>query len=339
MSRATDALSQSDIDAMLKGAAPAEPALASRGSDAYLYDFRRPRRIPNERLHSLEAIYSRFGLSLQVLLTSRLREATDVAIASVEQALFSEYVFSLANPCAAFVFELGAGSEGQGVVDIGNDFAYHLVDRLFGGPGEGGDVSRALTTLERMVVKSIVDRALGLFAEAWKEHIPFQPVHSGFESAPEALSIAQRDEHVLVTNIEVKIGTFSGLLALCLPLVALERFLAESPSGAASSAGRRKESTEHRQLLEMVVRGSTLEVTARLPVFSLAMREVAQLSVNQILHTGLPVDAPVEVQIDGRPRFLGAPGRSRNSLGVRITDTFVDLSPAPLHAAPRGRLA
>ena len=340
MSRATDALSQSDIDAMLKGAAPAEPALASKGSDAYLYDFRRPRRIPNERLHSLEAIYSRFGLSLQVLLTSRLREATDVAIASVEQALFSEYVFSLANPCAAFVFELGGGSEGQGVVDIGNDFAYHLVDRLFGGPGEGGDVSRALTTLERMVVKSIVDRALGLFAEAWKEHIPFQPVHSGFESAPEALSIAQRDEHVLVTNIEVKIGAFSGLLALCLPLVALERFLAESPSrAAASAAGRRKESTEQRQLLETTVRGATLEVSARLPVFSLAMREVAQLSINQILHTGLPVDAPVEVQIDGRPRFLGAPGRSRNALGVRITDAFVDPPPAPLHAAPRGRLA
>jgi len=69
------------------------------------------------------------------------------------------------------------------------------------------------------------------------------------------------------------------------------------------------------------------------------MRDVAGLAVNQILHTGLSVDAPVEVQIDGRPRFLGAPGRSRHSFGVRITETFIDPPPQPLHAAPRGRLA
>ena len=340
MSRTTDALSQSDIDSLFTGAAPAVPEPIAASSDVYLYDFRRPRRIPNERLRALEAIYTRFAVSLQVLLTSRLRESTDVTIASVEQALFSEYVFSLANPCAAFVFDLGAGLDGQGVLDVGNDFAYHLVDRLFGGPGESGEVRRALTTLERMVVKSVVDRAFGLFAEVWKDHLPFQPVQSGFESVPEALQIAQRDDSVLVTNIEVRTGDFSGLLALCIPLVSLERFLAQAPSGFAPAvASHRKDNAEVRGLLESTVREARLELRARLPVFSLAMRDVAGLAVNQILHTGLSVDAPVEVQIDGRPRFLGAPGRSRHSFGVRITETFIDPPPQPLHAAPRGRLA
>lgn len=340
MSRTADALSQSDIDSLFKGAAPAAPAPVAASSDVYLYDFRRPRRIPNERLRSLEAIYTRFAVSLQVLLTSRLRESTEVTIASVEQALFSEYIFSLANPCAAFIFDLGAGLDGQGALDVGNDFAYHLVDRLFGGPGESGEVRRALTTLERMVVKSVVDRAFGLFAEVWKDHLPFQPVQSGFESVPEALQITQRDEPVLVTNIEVRTGEFSGLLALCIPLVSLERFLAQAPSGLAPAvASRRKDNADVRVLLESTVREARLEVRARLPVFSLAMRDVAGLAVNQIIHTGLTVDAPVEVLIDGRPRFLGAPGRSRHSLGVRITETFIDPPPQPLHAAPRGRLA
>ena len=55
---------------------------------------------------------------MQALLSSRLRLPTDVTFGSVEQATFGEFIMSLGNPCAAFVFDLGGGAEFQGVLDL-----------------------------------------------------------------------------------------------------------------------------------------------------------------------------------------------------------------------------
>ena len=73
---------------------------------------------------------------------------------------------SLASPCAAFVFDLGDGSGIQGVLDIGTDLAFRLIDRMFGGPGRATDTSRAPTALEQLVLKQVIDYALSSLGDA-----------------------------------------------------------------------------------------------------------------------------------------------------------------------------
>ncbi len=154
-----DVFSQKDIDSLLKGASPVVPS--DGPVEVIPYNFLRPPRIAKDRQALLNGIYQRIAVSLQALFSSRLRTAVDVVLSSVEQATFAEFIFSLATPCAAYVYELGDKVGGQAALDLGTDFSYYLLDRLFGGPGESQDIKRPLTLLERTVVRGDGGQGVG----------------------------------------------------------------------------------------------------------------------------------------------------------------------------------
>lgn len=330
-----DALSQKDIDSLLKGSAL--PEVPAAPVEIVPYNFLRPPRISRDRRATIEGIYSRFAVSLQSLLSSRLRVPCDVVVTSVEQATFGEYILALGNPCAAFVFDLAGG--GQGAMDVGTDLSFFLVDRMFGGPGEGSAAGRALTPLERLAVKGIADRALGFLAEAWQDHLALDPVPAGFESLPEALQVASKEDNVLVANLEVRASAFSGLLTICIPLLALEAFLQEKPA-AVRQVGRASpsERAADRAAIEQSVRIATLPVVARFPSFQLRTRDLAGLRAGQVIQTGLAMDAPLEVRVNGRLRFHGTPGQVRRAMGVCISEVLPPGIPETISRSRRARV-
>ena len=129
-----ESLTQREIDAILQKSTPV-PLAPVLTDDIVPYNFSRPPRVSKDRRATLESIHAHFALSMQALLSSMLRTPLDVLVGSVEQAMFSEFILSLGTPCASFVFALGDRMGGEGAIDLSTDFAFHLVDRLFGGPG------------------------------------------------------------------------------------------------------------------------------------------------------------------------------------------------------------
>ncbi len=332
-----DTFSQKDIDSLLKGATPAAaPELAV---EVIPYNFLRPPRIAKDRQALLNGIYQRIAVSLQSLFSSRLRTSVDVSLSSVEQATFAEFIFSLASPCAAFIYDLGDRIGGKGVVDLGTDLSYYLIDRLFGGPGEVADLKRPLTPLERTVVRGVSDKVWSLLQEAWADHLIFAPAYSGFEASPDALQIANREDNVLVANIDVRAGGFSGLITCCIPLVSLESFLQEKPTrhfhNVKSTPAEREQT---RRTIESALRSSQLELKARFPLFQLKARDVGRLEIGQVIHTGHPYDVPVELYVRGQRRFLGTLGQSRRYVGLRITQQLQNQRPEGTPRSSRGRL-
>src|SRR5262245_17409098 len=332
-----DTFSQKDIDSLLQGAQPADPP--EPAVEVIPYNFLRPPRIAKDRQALLNGIYQRVAVSLQALLSSRLRASVDVSLSSVEQATFAEFIFSLASPCAAYVHELGDKIGGQGVLDMGTDLSYYLIDRLFGGPGELQDLKRPLTALERSVVRGVADKVWSLVQEAWADHLAFVPNYTGFESSPDALQIANREDNVLVANIEVRTSAFSGLITMCVPLLSLESFLQEKPTRHfhnIRSTPAEREQTRH--TIEQSLRGSRLELRARFPLFQLKARDIGRLEVGQVIHTGHPYDVPVELHVRGQRRFLGTLGQSRRYVGLRITHQLHPQRPEGTPRSSRGRL-
>jgi flagellar motor switch protein FliM len=320
-------LSQKDIDSLLKGTPAFAMPVRTGGVEVVPYNFLRPPRISRDRRATIETIYSRFAVSVQQLLSSRLRVPTDVVVNSVEQATFGEFVLSLGNPCAAYIFDLGSSI--SGVMDLGTDLSFFLVDRMFGGPGDSDKpMNRALTPLERLAVKGLTDRALQFLGEVWQDYVAFLPVHVAFESVPEALQLASKEDNVLVANIDVKTAAFSGLMTICIPLLALETFLQEKP--AAVKQAHRPNSVEavaNRAQLERTLRFAKLPIAARFPVFRLRARDVATLKVGQVISTGFSTDTPLEVHVNGRVRFRGVPGQVKRSMGVRVTQSCTNDQP------------
>ncbi len=332
-----DVFSQKDIDSLLKGSSPS--GTMPGAIEVIPYNFLRPPRIAKDRQALLNGIYQRIAVSLQSMLSSRLRTSVDVTLSSVEQATFAEFIFSLATPCAAYVYQLGDRVGGQGVLDLGLEFSYYLIDRLFGGPGDAQDIKRGLTLLERGVVRGVSDKVWGIVAEAWADHLVFTPGYTGFESSPDALQVANREDNVLVANIEIRAGSFSGLMTMCIPLLTLEAFLQEKPtrhSHAIRASAVEREAT--RQLLEQTLRGARLELTARFPLFQLKARDVGRLEVGQVIHTGHPSDVPVELLVRGQRRLLGTLGQSRRYVGLRVTHFLNSQRSEGLPRIVRGRV-
>ncbi len=326
----SETLSQNEIDALLGGgvraSAEAVPAARSVSSDAQVYDFRRPHRISKEKLRALEAMYERFAKSLEGWLLGRVRGGVQLALQSVEQFSFGEFTLSLPTPCASYTFELQGSGGQQGVIDFGHEFAYFLVDRLFGGSSAPALPNRALTPIERMAVRTVADRVLALMQEVWQDYVALEPLLTGFESIPEILRIANREDPVLVANIDVTTAETRSLLLICLPFSVLERFFAGGNERRSSQLGTPAEQAQHREMAEHTLRGTRVVTAARLPDFRLSVRELMGLAAGSVLSTGLPRTEELDITIGGQRRFRGAPGRIGPSLAVRITD---GLAPAP----------
>ncbi len=333
-----DALSQKDVDSILKtGVSTTKPKRQST-AEAVPYNFRRPPLIHRDRQATLEAVYGRFALSVQALLSSRLRTACDVVVSSVEQATFAEFTFSLATPCAAFVFDLGGENQGSGVLDLGTDLAYYLVDRLFGGPGESADIQRPTTPLERLVIKGVTEKMLALLSEAWDEYLTIRPTGILFESSPEAMQAVNREDNVLVSNLEVRAGDFSGWLSICIPLLAMEDFLQEKPTRATSSKKAASEIQHNQAAIEHTLRSVTLPVTVRFPPFTLRARDLSALATGQTIHTNHALGDPLEVLVSGRRQFVGLVGQVRRHIGLEITQTIGEEVAREIVPALRGQI-
>jgi len=329
-------LTQQDIDQLLQGGGATAARPPGPSAEVVPYNFLRPPRISKDRRVALESIYSRFALSLQRMLSSHLRTSMDVSC-SVEQAPFSEYLLSIANPCAVFVFGLGAPGGAQGALDLSTALAFYIVDRVFGGPGEATRLERPLTPLERTVARGFAEKMLAGFREAWQDHLTLAPEITGFKSIPDTIGIASPEDNVLVAHLEVRSGQFSGVVAMCLPFLVLEGFPGEKPTNRGQGA-KVAANPLQRSFIESTIRSAEVDLSVRFPTLRLTAREVAGLRPGQVIQTTQPIDSPIELHINGSRRFLGVLGQYRRMLGIKITNPVSDPLAGTAPRGSRGRI-
>ncbi len=315
----SETLSQHDIDRLL-GGGPRQSPSAAVAMDVQVYDFRRPHRVSKERLRTLEAMYERLVKGLEGWLISRVRGQMEVRLQSVEQFSFGEFTLSLPMPCSSFIFDI-TGTGQKGVIDVGPEFSTYIIDRLFGGEGSGSALTRALTPIERMAVRSVADKVSGLLQEIWQDHVAMDLNITGFESSPEILQVVNREDPVLVANVEFTTGNVSSLLLICLPFSVLDKFFTSSGqqrSPLLTTSDQERVMT--RQRSESALRATKVPLTARLPDFQLSLRDIAGITEGTIIPTGISTDARVIVRAGTQERFIGHPGRVSGHLAVRILD-------------------
>jgi len=322
---ATETLSQQQIDALFKGGGPrpsGEDAPAGASSDVRIYDFHRPNLISKDRLRALEAKYGLLCKALESWLTARLRGAIELRLLGVEQFSFGEFTLSLPNPTSSFVFSVAESAGHQIVVDFGRSFSFFLVNRLLGS-NEGTEVpDRSLTVLERLVIRIAADQVATQLNEIWKSHVDLDLTFNRFESVPELLRTANKEDPVLVANIEVRANHLEGTMLLCVPFGVIEKFLTASGTQRVSvGRGTPRDRQTDRAAIESLVRRVTVDVAVRTPGFAIGLGDLARLVPGATLRTGLASSVGLTVRVEGTPRFMGQPGRSGRSLAIRITDT------------------
>ena len=311
---------------------PEAPVTGGTTSPVRVYDFRRPARLSKERKRSLEAIYGLLAKGLEGWFRGRVRDAITLDLESVEELTYGEFLSALPSPCASFIVDNRNRPGHQGVIDFGQELAFFLVDRLLGGSGQPALFERSLTPTERLLVRIAAERATAQLRDAWKDYVDMDLSISGFESIPEMLLIANREDPVLVSTLSVSTGDMSSPLTLCLPVATLEKFFLSTGSRKGPVA---QGNSEERRNVEGTLRTARIPVQARFASVPVTLKELAALRPGSVLKTGLPTDSQLFILVSGQKRFVGAPGKLGGRLAA-LVGSPVDAEPEDTIQPGRG---
>jgi len=321
-----EVLSQSEIDNLLAGIGK-EPEASAKAAevvekveqDVQGFDFRRPNRVSKNQLRILQAVHETFAELFGFYLASKLQTQVSITVSSVDQLFYSEYQLSIGSPTCLYVFNM-ENAEGRGVLELSPTLVFAIVERLLGGGGaEPNRKLRAVTEIEKSLVKASVDKAFQDLQNAWKSISNLKFKYDRFESEADFLQIAPASEIVLVVSFDVQIANTKYLMNLCFPTFSLEDIIQRlnvqhvAPITSSGAEQRMKSETTLRNLST-----TELPVSVSLGKTTISLRDLIELQKGDVIILDSKRDTYLPVKIASRTKFYAKVGVHDGHQAVKI---------------------
>lgn len=320
----TEVLSQDEIDQLLNAissgdvdGAEAQPAASNK--NIKIYDFKRPDKFSKEQIRTVSIMHETFARLTTTALSAQLRSLVNVHVASVDQLTYEEFIRSIPTPTALAVINMDP-LKGSAILEIDPAVTYSIIDRQFGGPGEGSKVSRELSEIEQAVMEGIIVRILGNMREAWSQVIDLRPRLGQIETNPQFAQIVPPTEMVVLVTLETKVGEVEGMMNFCIPYLTIEPIVSKLSAQYWYSSVRRGATTENLNILKERLSAIQVPISAEVGRVELAMRDVVNLRPGHIIR--LPrvnLGDNMILKVGNRPKFNCQPGVVGNRVAVQIT--------------------
>lgn len=311
-------LTQEEIDALLTAVGDKKPGdITPSGKRVQVYDFKHPERISKDQMRTLRTIHDNFARLLATQLSTTLRTLIEVNLLSLDQAIFSEYSLSVKVPSALYMVDFSQ-IEGRGLLEISPSFLLYALDRLLGGFGDVSIEPRELTLVEQNVVLKIVNVAIAQLEEAWAQVQPLGAKVQGYESDPQFVQIARASDVLAVVHFEIHLRNVSFPMNIVFPYYLLDQILARVSAQLMLAQAARKPDEEERQSIKERIFAGKLPLRVVLAQTTLKVKDFIDLQPDDIIQVDMPADAPVEVFIGDRLKFLALPGKLKRKRAVRI---------------------
>jgi flagellar motor switch protein FliM len=326
----TEVLSQDEIDQLLTAisSGDVEPEEVHQPSDQRkikIYDFKRPDKFSKEQIRTVSIMHETFARLTTTSLSAQLRSLVQVHVASVDQLTYEEFIRSIPNPTTLAVINMDP-LKGSAILEIDPAITFSIIDRLFGGQGEGTKVTRDLTDIEQSVMEGIIVRVLGNMREAWSQVIDLRPRLGQIETNPQFAQIVPPTEMVVLVTLETKVGDVEGMMNFCIPYLTIEPIISKLSAQYWYSSVRRGTTTENLNILRERLSTIEVAVVAEIGAMDLTVRDVLSLRAGDVIrlqHTR--TRDPMIVKVGNRPKFLGKPGLVGNKLAVQIIKQLEDI--------------
>lgn len=326
----TEVLSQDEIDQLLtaisSGDAETEDTrqVAER-KNIRIWDFRRPDKFSKEQIRTVSFMHETFARLTTTSLAAQLRSMVHVHVASVDQLTYEEFLRSIPSPTALAVINMDPLT-GSAILEIDPAITFTIIDRLFGGPGEGAKINRELSEIERAVMESIIVRILGNMREAWSQVIDLRPRLGQIETNPQFVQIVPPTEMVVLVTLETKVEEVEGMMNFCIPYLTIEPIISKLSAQYWYSSVRRGATTENLNVLRERLAGIDVPLVAEIGNISLSMKEVMSLQPGNVIRlSGTRVGDPMIMKLGNRPKFECRPGVVGKKLSVQITRKIEDI--------------
>lgn len=290
-----------------------------------IYDFKRPDKFSKDQIRTVSIMHETFARLTTTSLSAQLRSLVAVHVASVDQLTYEEFIRSIPNPTTLAVIDMDP-LKGSAILEIDPAITFSIIDRLFGGQGEGAKFSRELTDIEQSVMEGIIVRVLGNLRESWSTVIDLRPRLGGIETNPQFAQIVPPSEMVVLVTLETKVGDVEGMMNLCIPYLTIEPIISKLSAQYWYSSVRRGTTTENLNILRERLENIGVTIKAEIGRMQLMVRDVLALCPGDIIRLdNTRVSDPMVLMIGDRKKFLCRPGVVGNKLAVQVSKKLEEI--------------
>jgi flagellar motor switch protein FliM len=334
-----EVLSQDEIDQLLQAISSGESSTddfkpVSDTRKIKIYDFKRPDKFSKEQIRTVSIMHETFARLTTTSLSAQLRSLVHVHVASVDQLTYEEFIRSIPTPTTLAVINMDP-LKGNAVLEIDPAITFSMIDRLFGGTGQGAKVSRDLTDIEQSVMEGIIVRILANMREAWTQVIDLRPRLGQIETNPQFAQIVPPSEMVVLVTLETKVGEEEGMMNFCIPYLTIEPIVSKLSSQFWFSSVRRSSTTQYLGTLKEKLADVDMDVVAEIGTINLPIRDVLALRVGDIVRlSNVRVGDPLTLSVGNKKKFYCQPGVVGKKMAVQVigkmeeigTEDFEELS-------------
>jgi len=301
-----------------------------------IYDFKRPDKFSKDQIRTVSIMHETFARLTTTSLSAQLRSLVHVHVASVDQLTYEEFIRSIPNPTTLAVVDMDP-LKGSAILEVDPAITFSIIDRLFGGQGEGAKFSRELTDIEQSVMEGIIVRVLGNLRESWSTVIDLRPRLGGIETNPQFAGIVPPSEMVVLVTLETKVGEVEGMMNLCIPYLTIEPIISKLSAQYWYSSVRRGTTTENLNILRSRLATVAVTLTAEIGNMDIAVRDVLALRPGDIIRLdSVRVADPMPLKVGDRKKFLCRPGVLGNKLAVQIVKKLEEIEQAEFEELATG---
>ena len=326
-----EVLSQDEIDQLLTAISSGdieteEVAQQTDQRKIKIYDFKRPDKFSKEQIRTVSIMHETFARLTTTSLSANLRSLVNVHVASVDQLTYEEFIRSIPNPTTLAVINMDP-LKGSAVLEIDPSVTFSIIDRLFGGKGEGTKVSRDLSDIEQSVMEGIIVRILGNMREAWSQVIDLRPRLGQIETNPQFAQIVPPTEMVVLVTLETKVGEVEGMMNFCIPYLTIEPIISKLSAQYWYSSVRRGTTTENLNILRDRLSTIEVNVAAEIGKMDLTVRDILSLKQGDVIRlNNTRITDQMVLKVGNKPKFLCRPGKVGNKLAVMILSRLEDIN-------------
>ena len=326
----TEVLSQEEIDQLLTAinAGDTEPEDLRPAADTRkikIYDFKRPDKFSKEQIRTISMMHDTFARLTTTSLSAQLRSMVHVHVASVDQLTYEEFIRSIPTPTTLAIINMDP-LKGNAILEIDPAVTFSIIDRLFGGTGEGTKAQHELTDIETSVMEGIIVRILGNMREAWTQVIDLRPRLGQIDTNPQFAQIVPPTDMVVLVTLETKVGDVEGMINFCIPYLTIEPIIGKLSTQFWFSTVHRGTTTENLNVLKDKLSTVDVNIVAEIGKINIPIREVLSLQVGDVVRLyNTKVGDPYSLNVGSRKKFLCRPGVIGKKMAVQVIKKIVDL--------------
>jgi len=281
------------------------------------YDFTNPIILSDADLSKLKTKSEQFVYYLAGHLSMFLRTEFNLELDDLNADLYVNFTQSVKTPSCVTLFKLQE-LNGVCLLDVNSHLSATVVDRILGGRGSTNPEERGLTDIEKALVEDFNQIILEEWCKQWEGIMSLTPSIIGTESTGKFLQTSPTDAMMLILTMEASFGDVSGPLRIAVPYYTMEPVLSRLLMAAANEEKQASRPPRWHDIYDDI----PVAVSAEWDAFDVTLRDLANLSVDDVIEMSPDLLGNTKLRIEGRTCFIGEIGLEGEQVAFQVNESI-----------------